>query len=34
MIKEIRLVFIANLPGRKILVRGNHDKFWDAKKIL
>lgn len=26
------LEYIANLPGRKILVRGNHDKFWDAKK--
>ena len=20
------------LPGRKILLRGNHDMFWDAKK--
>ncbi len=26
------LDFIASLPGRKILLRGNHDKFWDAKK--
>ena len=26
------LTFIANLPGRKILLRGNHDMFWDAKK--
>ena len=26
------LQFIAELPGRKILVRGNHDMFWDAKK--
>ncbi len=24
--------FIENLPGRKILLRGNHDMFWDAKK--
>lgn len=26
------LNFIAGLPGRKILLRGNHDMFWDAKK--
>ena len=26
------LEFIENLPGRKILLRGNHDVFWDAKK--
>lgn len=26
------LEFIARLPGRKILLRGNHDMFWDAKK--
>lgn len=26
------LDFIADLPGRKILLRGNHDMFWDAKK--
>lgn len=26
------LTFIANLPGEKILLRGNHDMFWDAKK--
>ena len=26
------LNFIENLPGRKILLRGNHDMFWDAKK--
>lgn len=26
------LEFIGNLPGRKILLRGNHDMFWDAKK--
>ena len=24
--------YIAGLPGRKILTRGNHDMFWDAKK--
>ena len=24
--------FIADLPGRKILTRGNHDMFWDAAK--
>jgi len=26
------LAFIERLPGRKILIRGNHDMFWDAKK--
>ena len=26
------LDFIINLPRRKILLRGNHDMFWDAKK--
>lgn len=26
------LEFIMALPGRKILLRGNHDMFWDAKK--
>lgn len=26
------LTFIEQLPGRKILLRGNHDMFWDAKK--
>ena len=26
------LEYIAALPGRKILLRGNHDMFWDAKK--
>lgn len=26
------LEFIEGLPGRKILLRGNHDMFWDAKK--
>ena len=33
-LKECRedLAFIEALPGRKILLRGNHDQFWDAKK--
>ncbi|MBQ9263944.1 MAG: metallophosphoesterase [Clostridia bacterium] len=26
------LQYIMDLPGRKILLRGNHDMFWDAKK--
>ena len=26
------LAFIERLPGKKILLRGNHDMFWDAKK--
>ncbi len=26
------LDYIMKLPGRKILLRGNHDMFWDAKK--
>lgn len=29
---EKDLEYIAALPGRKILLRGNHDMFWDAKK--
>ena len=29
---EADLAFIESLPGRKILLRGNHDMFWDAKK--
>ncbi len=29
---EQDLQFISELPGRKILIRGNHDKFWDVKK--
>lgn len=29
---EPDLKFIEDLPGRKILLRGNHDMFWDAKK--
>ena len=24
--------YIEMLPGRKVLLRGNHDMFWDAKK--
>jgi len=26
------LRYIKDLPGRKILLRGNHDMFWDVKK--
>jgi len=26
------LQYICDLPGRKVLIRGNHDMFWDAKK--
>ena len=29
---EEDLRYIAALPGRKILTRGNHDMFWEAKK--
>ena len=29
---ELDLEYICDLPGRKIMVRGNHDMFWDAKK--
>ena len=29
---EQDLAYIAALPGRKILLRGNHDMFWDARK--
>ena len=29
---ELDLQFIRDLPGRKILLRGNHDMFWDAGK--
>lgn len=29
---EEDLRYIMALPGRKILLRGNHDMFWDAKK--
>ncbi len=29
---RLDLEFIEALPGRKILLRGNHDMFWDANK--
>ena len=29
---EADLQFIEELPGKKVLIRGNHDTFWDAKK--
>ena len=29
---EKDLEYIQSLPGRKVLLRGNHDMFWDAKK--
>ncbi|MCR5369241.1 MAG: metallophosphoesterase, partial [Clostridium sp.] len=29
---EKDLAYIIALPGRKILLRGNHDMFWDVKK--
>ena len=29
---ERDLQSIMDLPGRKVLLRGNHDMFWDAKK--
>jgi len=29
---ELDLRYISDLPGRKILIRGNHDMFWDVKK--
>lgn len=29
---KLDLQYICDLPGRKILTRGNHDMFWDAKK--
>lgn len=29
---EADLAFIESLPGRKILLRGNHDMFWNSKK--
>ena len=29
---EKDLEYICELPGKKILLRGNHDMFWDAKK--
>jgi predicted phosphohydrolase len=29
---EKDLQYICDLPGRKILTRGNHDMFWEARK--
>ena len=29
---EQDMQYLSELPGRKILLRGNHDMFWDAKK--
>ena len=29
---EEDLEYICSLPGRKLLLRGNHDMFWDVKK--
>ena len=29
---EKDLDYISTLPGRKIMLRGNHDMFWDARK--
>ena len=29
---EVDLKFIEDLPGKKVLIRGNHDTFWDAKR--
>ena len=29
---EKDFAYILSLPGRKVLLRGNHDMFWDAKK--
>lgn len=29
---RLDLEFIEDLPGQKILLRGNHDMFWDTKK--
>lgn len=29
---EMDLQYICGLPGRKVLIRGNHDMFWDARK--
>ena len=31
---EEDLAFIEQLPGQKILLRGNHDMFWDAKRPI
>ena len=29
---EQDLEYISSLPGKKVLIRGNHDMFWDANK--
>jgi predicted phosphohydrolase len=29
---EKDMQYIIDLPGKKVLLRGNHDMFWDAKK--
>ncbi len=29
---EADLRYISGLPGRKVLIRGNHDMFWEVKK--
>lgn len=29
---EKDLEYIMSLPGQKVLLRGNHDQFWDVKK--
>ena len=29
---EKDLEYISDLPGRKIMIRGNHDMFWEANK--
>ena len=29
---QLDLQFIEDLPGKKVLIRGNHDTFWQAKK--
>lgn len=29
---ELDMQYISALPGKKILLRGNHDHYWDAKK--
>ncbi len=31
---EKDLMYISDLPGRKILLRGNHDMFWDVQALL
>ena len=29
---ELDMQYYSALPGRKILLRGNHDHYWDVKK--